>query len=601
MSVYDKKLPCFLTAVLVCLIAVACGGSSSPASRSASTNPPAGTSIATPGTSNGLLLMLPGDSTPGNPIITDTHTIAVYAGTPVSVQVSLDGSLMGTLTAPNRYGAYNEPLFIFTENFAPGTHSVKAVATYSDGTAAQGTGTFVAGPLLTINSPANDAIVSGTLALQGTFSPAATTTVTATLGNLSILNTQTSPFSTTFDLSALAAGTYTLTVTATSSNPTATTVIQRTVMVLVNPAFTYAPVVTLGSPTNLLAAENNLVLYRSADDASVRLRDTNTATEVLLAGAGSLQYASNWSVNNGHVFANGVGPDSPIGSTNALQFQIYEWDPDGTRHNLSQITGTQFDLQNDPVAHWPWVIWSNANAVANSPTSYTLLNLETAIFQSIAPPAGSNSVDNNGYDFIVTGNTIDFYFDADTTPAGASSHVSDIFHWNSASQQFVKITTGAALDYNPQTDGTLLAWKSGTPPGSYGLVMTSIAAPNVQTLLSPNAYGGFQLRDGLLAWAEGNVLVQPPQIPGPGTIKAYDGQTVSTLGTAAYAYVVATGGGAVVYTTGATQDQSTTFLWTPTQPSRIVIAGDVLSCILSGQFLYFTSGQNQVLYRVLWR
>ncbi len=141
MSIYYKHFRSLLIVIIVSLIYVSCGGgSSSPAPQSAATDPPTNTSPTT-SPNNPFLLILPGDSTPGNPIITDARTIAVaQVGASATVQVFLDGSLMGTLTAPNQYGAFNEPLYLFQETYPPGTHSVKAIATYSDGTTAQATG-----------------------------------------------------------------------------------------------------------------------------------------------------------------------------------------------------------------------------------------------------------------------------------------------------------------------------------------------------------------------------------------------------------------------------------------------------------------------------
>ena len=605
MSIYNKNFLALFIAILICMIAVACGGGSSSTTPQSATAPPTSTPPTTP-PDNPFLLILPGDSTPGNPIITDARTIAVAGvGASATLQVFLDGSVMGTLTAPNQFGAFNEPLYLFQETFPPGTHSVKAIATYIDGTTAQATGTFVAGPLLTLTSPVGDnAIVSGTLAVQGTFSPSGTTTLTATLGSLPSMSTHTSPFSLTFDLSGLAAGTYTLTVQATTSNPAATTVIQRTLMVLVNPAFTYTRVATSSVSVDLLAAENNLVVYQSPD-GSVRVQDTNTSSEVVLAGAASLQHLNYWTINNGHVFAAAVGADSPIGSNNQPQYQIYEWDPDGSRHNLSQLAGANFDFQSDPVAHWPWVIWGHENATDVccgedlSSASYTLLNLETGTSQLIAPPPGISYVITNNYDFLVNGNTVDFYFLSITFPAGSSNFTSDIFHWNSDSQQYVKITNGGAQNSPPQTDGTLLAWQTGPLP-AHALVVAPIATPGAQTVLSTNA-DGFQLKDGLLAWIEGNESTLPGQPSGPFTVKVFDGQTVTTLGTAASAFLPASGGGAIVYQIGTSEDQSTTFLWTPTQSSRTLLPGETHTSILSGQFLYFTIDWSQPLYRVTWR
>ncbi len=181
-------------------------------------------------------------------------------------------------------------------------------------------------------------------------------------------------------------------------------------MVLVNPAFTYTSIPTFAVSAGLLAAENNLVVYQSPD-GSVRVQDTNSSTEVLLSGAAFLQFANYWTINNGHVFVSAIAADSPMGSTNQPQYQIYKWDPDGSRHNLSQLAGANFDFQTNPVAHWPWVIWSNANVDVNGPSAFAVLNLQTGTSQFIPQPSGK-FIDNDNYDFIMNGNTIDFYFDA---------------------------------------------------------------------------------------------------------------------------------------------------------------------------------------------
>ncbi len=59
----------------------------------------------------------------------------------------------------------------------------------------------------------------------------------------------------------------------------------------------------------------------------------------------------------------------------------------------------------------------------------------------------------------------------------------------------------------------------------------------------------------------------------PTQSKVFDGQSVSTLATGASStYLLTNGGGAIVYETDTTAGQSTTFLWTPTQSSQILLA-----------------------------
>ena len=287
---------------------------------------------------------------PGTTYSPGPNSLLVGVSTPVgvaSVQALVDGTSIGTLTSPNYpcgvvcHCAGSGTCFEFTVPSSFGSHFVLAIATDLNGATAQATGTYYVGPAVTITSPIPDAIVSGTLNLAGTFSPATNVTLTATLGNYPILNTQTTPFSASFDLTGLPGGAYTLTVQAVSSVPNIpTTVVQQNVTVEPNPVFTYTPIVLVSSNGALLGADNNFVLYKSGADGSVRLRDTNTSTEVVLSGADTIQYASPWYVDNGRVYTAGVGPDAPTSSDGQPSYQIYEWDPDGSRHNLSQLQET---------------------------------------------------------------------------------------------------------------------------------------------------------------------------------------------------------------------------------------------------------------------
>ncbi len=529
------------------------------------------------------------------------NRILVGVSSPVgvaSVQVSVDGTSVGTLTSSNYPpGHCGGTCFEFTVPSSYGPHTVVATATDINGVTAQATATYYVGPAITITSPNPDAIVSGTLNLAGTFSPSTNVTLTATLGNFPILNTQSTPFSASFDLSGLPGGTYTLTVQAASSVPNIpTTVVQQNVTVEVNPVFTYTPIVSVGGNGALLGAENNLLLYKSGTDGTVHLRDTNASTEVVLSGADTIQFASDWYLNNSRVFVSGVGPDAPLNSAGIPGYQIYEWEPDGSRHNLSQLAGDTFDTQTAPIARWPWVTWGNENFVSPgnfSPgsTSCTLFNLQTDVATFINPPSGTSFMaDCNLY---LKASAVKLLFEANT-----GSSTSDIFQWDSGnpSQPPVKLTAGNSMNSNPQTDGTLLAWTSTTTSNDFGsLVTAATATPMTQTTVSTDAeVFNFQLKDGLLGWTE-----VPNSTTGGALVKAFDGTTTTTIAPlASIAFVQCTGGGAVMYGSANSQPIPMS-LWMPAQGSRPVLPSQSGACFLSNQYLYFSNGST--IYRVVWR
>ena len=116
-------------------------------------------------------------------------------------------------------------------------------------------------------------------------------------------------------------------------------------------------------------------------------------------------------------------------------------------------------------------------------------------------------------------NAVELLFDATT-----GSSISDIFQWDSGSpnQPPVQLTAGNAWNFDPQTDGTILAWTSKPNTAAYeigDLVVTSTANPTTQTTLSTDvSLFQFQVKDGFLGW---------PEIPNQTTpgiqVKAFDG------------------------------------------------------------------------------
>lgn len=144
-----------------------------------------------------------------------------------SVAATLDGRPIGVLTSANActglacsvLNIYR--FFIENKTFISGEHVAVVTATDGAGATRQITvNVQIANPpVITLDTPAEGAIVSGTLPVSGSFSSdkPGPVTLRAWLGALEFLTTTQSPFQASYDLKGLPAGPYVLTVRATDS------------------------------------------------------------------------------------------------------------------------------------------------------------------------------------------------------------------------------------------------------------------------------------------------------------------------------------------------------------------------------------------------
>ena len=473
-----------------------------------------------------------------------------------SVSATFDGTPVGTLTAPNAcssiLGCATNNAYRFNVDAAKaksGNHTM--VFAITDGSGASLT-TSVAvpisnAPVLNVTTPADGAFVFGTLQVGGTAATdkAGGITVTALLGDLQFLQTAASPFAGTFDLGGLAPGSYVLTVRATDSTNLSTQV-QRTVVVTSSANLAYTPVFTMSADAQLLAAEGQKVLVASGD-GSVRIRDLVNAAEIDLSGASAIQYASDWQLSGGRVYAFGKGTDCVL-------YCIYQWTADGARSNLTNPNpyslaaniggGWAYDLH--PVARDGYVVWVNDKAadtgVATSATGrYTVLHLASGTYTRVGVPAGVNYMGNWNYDFAVVGGVVHFYYWAQTGGEGTNSTF-DVFKWRSDTGVSTKLTAGGGRSIYVQTDGVSAAWQQtplgGTADAAFALVNQPLAGGISVT--SAAQATSFRLRDGVLAWVE----------TGPGgarAIKASSLAATATLSSLSTASLLANGGGRVAF------------------------------------------------------
>ena len=458
-------------------------------------------------------------------------------------------------------------------------------------------------PLITLSSPADGALVSGTLSLTGTSSsdrPGAVTT-TASLGDYQFLSTTNANFTGTMSLASLPAGSYTLTVRATDSSKSVT-VLQRTVTVTSSSALAFQPNFTLGAGGQLLVAKDEYLLFRS-QGGDVILRNVPAGTEVVLSGgAAATRYLQDWQISSGYVYANGKGADCNMAC-------VYQWTPQGAMQNLSNsnpysaspsdMGGRSYDRY--AVAHDGLVIWVNdqANTATQlgGPGWYTLYDTAKGTASKISAPEGSRFVGNSGYDFVVEANgTVSFYYWARYGFVDVNA-VFDLFRWSSATNTSTKLSNGNTV--RPKTDGSRWIWQQ---PASGGTGATTLLTQPLSggafSTLTTNA-GNHVSRDGVTAWLETSTSTSSGRLGGVVAtvtgLKAISGNgTVTTISSAAGVMLYAVGGGHVVfgeagkiYTWNANSKTSTLRL--ETAPGQILV---------SGSTLYFVMGTTQVVYKI---
>jgi len=471
------------------------------------------------------------------------------------VAAKLDGADFGSLTEPNACSPFcggTNDVYRFSVDAAQagsGPHTMTITATDASG----GTGSITLdltvsnAPGLALTSPADGALVFGSLRVTGTATsdkPGAVIT-TARLGDVEFLSSAVSSFTSSFDLTGIAPGNYTLIVRSTDSTGQ-TSQIERGLVVTSSAALAYTPVFALPAGGTLLAADGNQVLYATSD-GGVLLRDLSAASEVTLSEASSIQYVNGWKLDAGRVVAFGKGTDCVV-------YCVYLWTSSGSRVNLTNPNpysqagnisgGWAYDLH--PQIHGDYVLWVNDKAadsgVATSPTGrYTLFQISSGTYTRIGVPSGVAYVGNNEFDFAVIDGVVDFWFWGQTAGEATSSQF-DIFRWRSDTATSSRITTGGIRNIYPQVDGTRVVWQQspvgGSADNTFSLVASALTSVLPSTLADKATQ--FRLKDGVLAWLETSATTGV-------ALKASVGGTTRALSSLSSANLLANGGGWVVF------------------------------------------------------
>lgn len=507
-----------------------------------------------------------------------------------TVAALFDGKDAGSLSAPNacsRWCSGSNDVYRFTVDAAAagsGNHSMVLTATDKAGARKSVTLAVPVSnlPVVNLATPVDGAFVSGSLQVAGSASSdkSGELRVTASLGDYSLLSATGTSFDTRFSLAGVTPGSYTLTLRATDSS-NASTVVQRTVTVT-SAALDYPELFTIGVGGQLLAVEGDRVLYRAVD-GSVRLRHVVTSTEVELAQAVSINYASDWQLSEGLVYAYGKGSDCVL-------YCIYQWTGGGVISNLSNAKRAAATEPIDkvqstdlhPVARHGYVVWIGES------NWYTLHHVASGSFTKIPQPAGTSYLGNWNYDFFVGANGVEFYYWARTGGSDQAAFY-DVYQWSAATGSSTRISAGGARAIYPKTDGQRVVWLQSPASSAVGTSISLMSLPvggGTSREITSNASETWVLRDGVLGWRE--------------TSSSGNSLKADALGQTS---VVSPLNSALLYGAGAGQlvfgEQGKTYSWNAaTRTRQLRIDASPNQVWISGRQMYFVMGAAQTVFRL---
>lgn len=530
-------------------------------------------------------------------------TVAIEATSPVgvaSVELFVDGVSAGLLTAPNvcasgscsTSGPRLPPQWTYNftllhSSYTNGTHTLRVESVDNNGVRSLATTTVEmnAAPQIDWASPVDGHIAAnGSLSLSGTVSddtPEAV--VSVMLGALEIRRLNGGAFGFSYDLAGVPSGVYDVSIKAQDRQGLSTT-IHRDLWVQAGPALPSEFVGTLGGGSLVRGADSNTVLVKwstggsttpNAPDKRTRLVSGSAATGVTTVALDPMEFKNDtnfWRYTQGRTFSFGVGTDT------GGSYNVYMWEADGRRRNLSKETGVTDAFQERPTPDGDWVVWyggpSSSRLVLYNPTS--------GLLHSIRPPAGAGSLGNNEYALASRSPTRAevYYWVNEGTGYG-------VYHFDSASGLTQRLSPSGSRDTYIKTDGTRVAWqrlKPGSIDSPFDLVVASASQPTQLRVLSTSMTRWF-LDDGLLVWQEVG--------PTSSVIKVDDGTTSFQLSNRLSATVLDVSGGTIAYA-----EDGKLWVWSAAKGSRLVMDNLPGNVRLGGQTLYFTTGQTCALYRV---
>lgn len=503
-----------------------------------------------------------------------------------SVSATFDGVSLGTLTAFNAcplgcFGPSGYYVYRFTVNpvqVGSGKHAMVVTATDAKGKSLQKTFEIVVSnpPTLSVSTPPGGAFVYGRLDLSGSYTTDKTgpATVTAKLGDVLFLTTTEQTFSGSYDLTGLTPGSYTLSVRVTDIDNRIAG-IEYPVFVVSSSAMAHTPVMSLGANGKLLAAEGDRILYYSAEDQSVRLRDTTVGTEVTLQDVIS---ASFWQISDGQVYASFQGNDC------ATSTCAYQWDAAGTRKNLSAANTTNTSGAEYLRVHSGFAILSNGDR-----HGLTVYDINTPGYNPIVKPTELTDLGQH-HDLAVVSGVLNVFYDGSMPDESSSFFAwsSAVYRWTSDTNTSVRLSASGVKSGYPLTDGERVAWSQAWTGGVNSSLVVGPLSGGPYTVVSTGLdKQAFALRDGVLAWFETAGTLH--------AVKASTASGVTTLSELSSSRFYGTSGGYVVF-----GEAGKTYSWNAAQGTKRVLleaAPGEGGVLVSGSTAYVVMGTAKMLYK----
>lgn len=465
-------------------------------------------------------------------------------------------------------------------NFNVGHHEIKIKAQDNVGEIAEKATTFLknAAPQVLLTQPIDGQIIGNILQVAGSITDdEADPLLVIKLRDLEIYRGVGTQFSTSFDMSSLPLGSYTLTLLVT---PKTGSSIAKTVQVNYQSLTTTTPeyVYGLGESNYVQGVNQNNVLFTESNTGNVFLYQPSTAQKQLVIEKSKIDYLQTKQMVGKRILLSGQDIVSK-------QYQVYLWD-NGTLKNISEISGDNklsLGYQENPVMNGSWIVWSSGGS-----QRYHLYNVDTQESHIITKPSDSPYIGNWNYSLAVLADTVRFYTWAQTGTFGENSHF-DIFQYNTKSKETTRLTNNGLLNIYPQASKTRIAWQQTTNSqgnnAPYALVVASVDNPLNQQIFS-TVMKQFWLVDNLLVWEDA--------IGSQTAININDGVSQYSLPTSNM-QVVAIGDGKVVYS-----KNNATWVWQPTKEPYQLFAFVINQPKFDEAtgMLYFTTGTANSLYRI---
>ena len=465
-------------------------------------------------------------------------------------------------------------------NLNVGNHEIKIKAEDNAGEIAEKITAFLknAQPQVLLTQPIDGQIIGNMLQVAGSITDdEADPLLVINLRDLEIYRGVGTQFSTSFDMSSLPLGSYTLTLLVT---PKTGSSIAKTVQVNYQSLTTTTPeyVYGLGENNYVQGVNQNNVLFTESNTGNVFLYQPSTAQKQLVIEKSKIDYLQVKQVVGKRVLL--LGQDIV-----SKQYQVYLWD-NGLLKNISEISGDNklsSGYQENPVMSGSWIVWSSGSS-----QRYHLYNVDTQESHIIAKPSYSPYIGNWNYSLVVLADTVRFYTWMQTGTFGADSHF-DIFQYDTKTKETIRITNNGLLNIYPQANKTRIAWQQTTNSqgnnAPYSLVVASVDTPFNQQILS-TVMKRF--------WLVGELLVWEDAIGSQTSININDGVSQYSL-PASNIQVVAVGDGKVVYS-----KNNATWVWQPSKEPYQLFAFVINQPKFDETtgMLYFTTGTANSLYRI---